>query len=372
MKIGIDASRYKHETATGVEWYSYHIINGLLSEALKREDAEVVLYSREDLNTPKEFEHPRKIRKKVLRARRFWTLWKLSVEMWKRPPDVLFVPSHTLPLIRPKFSVITIHDTAFRYLKKSYSRMQYCYLNWSTKYAVKHASKIIVPSEATKQDLVQFFRCPAYKIVVVPHGFKKPHRVDETEVSENLKNFGLGVDGEVVPFVFFVGRLESKKNLARLVEAFAGFSESHPEWKLVLGGKQGVGFEEISEKVREFGMENKVIMPGYLDENEKAYLYQNCEIFAFPSLYEGFGLPILEAFYYGKPILTSHVSCMPEIAKDAAMYCDPFDPSEITKCLEKLADDKDFADRLVAKGRERLKFFTWEVSVKKTFDVLTK
>lgn len=375
MKIGIDASRYGHETATGVEWYSYHIINGLLGEALKQEDIKVVLYSRESIDIPKEFEHPKRIQKKVLPAKRFWTLCRLSKEMKKNPPDVLFVPSHTLPLKRPRYSVITVHDTAFKYLKKSYSRLQYWYLNWSTKYAVKNASRIIVPSEATKQDLVQFFNCPVHKIVVVPHGFKKPKKVNQHEVSENLKHFGFGSldkDGEHSPYVFFIGRLESKKNLARLVEAFKDFSDSHPDFKLVLAGKRGVGFEEIFAKVRALKIEDRVIMPGYVDENEKAYLYQNCKIFAFPSLYEGFGLPILEAFSYGKPVLTSHVSCMPEVAGDAAVYCDPFDSGDIARCLEKLVNDKDFADDLAKKGLDRLENFSWEKSVKMTFDVLVK
>lgn len=367
MKIGIDASRYGHETATGVEWYSYHIINGLLDEALKQEDIEIVLYSRDPIDIPKEFEHPKRIQKKVLPAKRFWTLCQLSKEMKKNPPDVLFVPSHTLPLKRPRYSVVTIHDTAFKYLKKSYSLLQYRHLNWSTKYAVKNASRIIVPSEATKQDLVQFFNCPIHKIVVIPHGFKKPKKVNQREISENLKHFDLHS-----PYVLFIGRLESKKNLTRLVEAFKDFSDSHPDFKLVLAGKRGVGFDEIFAKVRALKIEDRVIMPGYVDENEKAYLYQNCEIFAFPSLYEGFGLPILEAFSYGKPVLTSHVSCMPEVAGDAAIYCDPFDSGDIARCLEKLVNDKDFADDLAKKGLSRLENFSWEKSVKMTFDVLVK
>ncbi len=370
MKIGIDASRYGHETATGVEWYSYHIINGILKEALKQEDAEVVLYSRNGVDIPKELEHPRKVRQKILPARRLWTLRKLSYEMKKNPPDVLFVPSHTLPLRRPRYSVITIHDTAFKYLRKSYSRFAYWHLNWSTKYAVKHASRIIVPSEATKQDLVQFFKCPVHKIVVVPHGYKKPRKIDTKDVSENLKNFGFGIGAN--DYVFFIGRLESKKNLTRLVEAFKDFSDSRPEWRLVLAGKRGLGFEEILSKIRTLGIESRVIMPGYVDENEKAYLYQNCKIFAFPSLYEGFGLPVLEAFAYKKPVLTSHVSCLPEVAGDAAMYCDPFDSGDIARCLERLANDKEFADNLAQKGHDRLDHFSWEKSVKKTYDVLVK
>lgn len=369
MKIGIDASRYSHETATGVEWYSKHIIDGILSETLKHEDAEVILYSPRDISIPKEFEHPKKIRKKIIKARRFWTLIKLSLEMEKNPPDVLFVPSHILPLARPAYSVVTIHDTAFRYLKKSYSHFQYWYLNWSTKYAVKNASKIIVPSEATKHDLVTLFNCPEDKIVVIPHGFKRNKHLDEDKVSENLKYFGLD---KKRPYIFFVGRLESKKNLSRLIEAFAIFSKDKPEWKLILAGKRGVGFEEIFKTVRKLNISEKVIMPGYVDEQEKAYLYKNSSVFAFPSLYEGFGFPILEAFTYKKPVLTSHVSSMPEVAGDGAIYCDPFDPESIASAMEKLANDKGFAETLISNSQKQLLKFTWELAVKRTFDVLTK
>lgn len=371
MKIGIDASRYSHRYATGVEWYSYQIINGILSEALKHPDVEVLLYSPADVGIPKEFEHPRKIRKMIMPFKRFWTLLRLSWEMRKNPPDVLFVPSHTLPLIRPKFSVITIHDVAFRYLKKSYPKLNYWHLNWSTKYAVKHASKIIVPSEATRRDLIEFFKCPPGKISVVYHGFKKPSRHDGSlaPISENLKFFGFD---KKFPYILFVGRLESKKNLARLVEAFKIFSEHKPHYKLVLAGKQGFEFDEILKKVSKFKLEDKVIMPGYIDEEEKKYLYENCEIFAFPSLYEGFGFPILEAFYYGKPVATSHVSCLPEVAGDAAIYFDPFDVSEIANVLEKLANNADLRNELAEKGKIRLEQFDLKTSIKKTFDILTK
>lgn len=370
MKIGIDASRYTTETATGVEWYSYHIINGLISESLKHENTEITLYSPREINIPKEFEHPRKVIKKILPFKRFWTLIKLSLEMRKNPPDVLFIPSHVLPLIRPDYSVITIHDVAFKYLKKSYSSHQYLYLDWSTKYAVKKAGKIIVPSQATKEDLIKLYNCPPDKIEVVYHGYKLPKKIDINDVPESLKLFGFGKDQ--FPYIFFVGRLESKKNLGNLIEAFKIFTETKPEFRLVLAGKRGIGFEEIFKKVKKLNLEEKVIMPGYIEEIEKTYLYENCSLFAFPSLYEGFGFPILEAFSFNKPVLTSHVSCLPEVAGEAACYVDPFDPEDIARGLEKIISDKDYSKKLIDGGKERLNHFSWEKSVKQTFDVLTK
>ncbi|MDA1060734.1 MAG: glycosyltransferase family 1 protein [bacterium] len=366
MKIGIDASRYTHAQATGVEWYSWHIINSLLK--VIPENDEVNLYSREVIVLPDSI-LPNKCHNVVLPAKRLWTLRSLSREMKSSPPSVLFVPSHTLPLKLPKRSVITVHDVAFRHLKKSYSFFQYHYLNWSTKYACKHATKIIVPSCATADDLRNFFNCPSDKIEVIAHGFDPPRPVDERvfENSEVLKYFEID---ERTKYILFVGRLESKKNLVRLVEAFSVFSKTHDDFKLILAGKRGLGFNKILKTVNRLELMHKVIMPGYITETEKSALYKYCKFFAFPSLYEGFGLPLLEAFHYGKPVLSSNVSSMPEVAGEGALFVDPYDVSAIADALSTLATDDDFVQELVKKGKERLKDFTWEKAAKETLKVI--
>ncbi len=364
MKIGIDASRYADNEATGVEWYSYHIINGLIAEA---KNHDILLYSRRKLRV-------KGAKNRVLPAKRLWTLRALSKEMKVNPPDALFVPSHVLPLTLPKKSVIMIHDVAFKYLRKSYSFFQYHYLNWSTKFAVKHATKILVPSEATGDDLVKFFKCPKKKIEVVPHGFTAPE-VSDKEIDKVMKNseifkyFKITRDSQ---YILFIGRLESKKNLVRLVEAFDDFRKSHPEYRLILAGKRGVGFEDLVKAVNHLKMADAVVMPGYITEEEKAALYKHCKMFAFPSLYEGFGLPILESFHYKKPVMTSHVSCLPEVAGDAAYYVDPYDREVMTAAMERLADDENFAKKLVHLGTERLKSFTWKKAARKTLKIITK
>lgn len=377
MLIGIDASRYSHAQATGVEWYSHHIINGLIEQIDRNEEDKLILYSREPLVFEEKIEeiikHKRaRFENKVLCSKKLWTLWKLSREMELHPPDVLFVPSHVLPLSRPKHSVITIHDVAFKYLKTAYGFWEYKYLNWSTKYAVKHATKIIVPSEATGNDLVRFYNCSPEKIAVIPHGFKAPKAPKKTTGDpfteyEIFRYFKMDKD---TPYILFVGRLESKKNLERLIKAFARFVDGHPDYKLVLAGKRGVGFANIMRTVQELNMTEKVIMMGYVSEDEKDVLMQNCKIFAFPSLYEGFGFPILEAFHFGKPVLTSHVSCLPEVAKDAAHYCDPYDVESIENGLTKLVSDEAYAKELVGKGEERLKDFSWAKAAKLVLSVL--
>ncbi len=376
MKIGIDASRYTQSSATGVEWYSWHIINHLI-ELIAKEDDDVFLYSRHHLIYADQVidlvkKSKGQFQNRVLNARKLWTLLRLSKEMRQNPPDILFVPSHVLPLSRPKISVITIHDTAFRHLRSAYSFFQYWYLIWSTKYAVKHANKIIVPSEATKKDLIEYFACPGRKIEVVYHGFVKPEidegQIDEQfEKSEVFKHFGIT---RKTKFLLFVGRLESKKNLERVVLAFEEFLREHAEFKLVLAGKRGTGFEEIYKIVKEKNLLSSVLMPGYITEEEKAVLMRHCQAFIFPSLYEGFGFPVLEAFYFEKPVLTSKHSSLPEVAGAAAHYVDPYSTEEIAAGMCKLVDDKQYSEKLVLSGQEQLKKFSWEKAAKQTLEII--
>lgn len=283
--------------------------------------------------------------------------------MKKNAPDVLFVPSHTLPLTLPTRSVITIHDVAFKRIRSAYSFAQYHYLNWSTKFAVKKATHIIVPSEATANDLIKFFKCDKEKITVIPHGFTPPENYDEKIFQDSpvLSYFGIGPK---MKYLLFVGRLESKKNLARLVEAFAKFHSTHPDYKLVLAGKRGHGFKAIWGKVKALNLVEQVIMPGYITEEEKSALYAHCQAFVFPSLYEGFGLPILEAFYYSKPVLVSDNSSLPEVAGDAGVYVDAYNVDNIADGL------KEVIKLDGEKGKKLLANFTWDKAAKKTFKVI--
>lgn len=368
MVVGIDASRYGHPEATGVEWYSFHLLNELMPMLGREHNTEIRLYA------PKDFEMkadmPFNVRKRIIPFRRFWTLIRLSAEMLLKPVDMLFVPSHTLPLFAPKKSVITIHDVAFKHLKGSYSPFQMWLLDRSTRKAVKKCWKLIAPSEATKKDLVEFYHCDPEKIVVIPHGAPEVppfQHWTEDELKKFQEQFFMK---QRDLFILYVGRLESKKNLQRLVEAFGRFSVEFPGWRLILAGKRGLGFDEIWKKVIDLKLEKSVFAPGYITEREKAFLLENCRIFAFPSLYEGFGLPVLEAFAHRKPVLTSKTSSLPEVAGNAAFLVNPEKVEEISVGLKRLASDGVLVTQLIGREEDQLKKFSWEKSARATYETL--
>jgi len=343
MIIAIDASRYGHEQSTGVEKYSYEIIRRVYKLA-KENGYDVKLYVREFLSDfPKEDQV-------LIKRKRLWTLIGLSFEILRRKPDVLFVPSHVLPLIRPKKSVIMIHDIAFDRYPEVYTWKQRKYLKWSTKYAVKHATKIITPSHFTAKEIENVYSCPANKIEVVHHG--------ANELAES--NRKPDIDSK---YLLFLGRIEKKKNLKTLIDAF--LSLPLYDLKLVLAGKDGDGAAEIKKPVNE-----RVIFTGYIDEMKKAELLKNAYMFCFVSLYEGFGMPILEAFKAGVPVLASNIEPLREVGGNACYYVEPKSENDIAIGIGEMVRDIGMRERMIELGKERLAEFDWNKSAERTFQIL--
>lgn len=301
---------------------------------------------------------------RIMPFKRLWTKIRFSWEMLWNKPDVLFVPSHVLPYFAPKRSVMTVHDVAFMHLRSSYSWFQFWYLKRETKRAVQNASTIIVPSEATKHDLKRFFRCKDSKIRVIYHGIDaKTLNLDPKFEAEVLENMHLSRSGN---FMLFVGRLEAKKNILRLIKAFLKFRKKYPNWRLILAGTRGDGFNKILKESEKINALEHILMPGYITENEKHVLLKYCDAFVFPSLYEGFGFPILEAYAYRKPVVTSKTASIPEVAGDSCIYVNPNTIDSIEEGLERLViNPPDFAGQ-----KEQLAKFKWEDCIEKTIKVL--
>lgn len=339
--ICIDASRYGDSQATGTERYSFEIINRLFKLATHH-GYKLRLYVREYLpNFPAECQEK-------INCKRLWTLAGLSLQMLRKKPDVLFVPSHVLPLIRAKKNIIMIHDVAFARYPKIYTWRQRFYLNWSTKYAIKHAEKIIVPSELTAEDLRTVFKCPADKIEVIRHGVNELPEFTDEDRQACFKKFGITDN-----YLLFLGRIEHKKNVVRLIRAFISISQ-HLELKLVLGGKPGFGYELIRDIANKCDISDRIIFTDYLTEIEKAVLLKNAFAFVFPSLYEGFGMPVLEAMKACVPVIASDISVLREVGGKACYYVDPLSEEDLARAISEIMKDREMRDRMIKLGREQI------------------
>jgi len=368
MLISIDASRANRYYKTGTEWYSYHLIQNL-----KKVDQEnhYFLYTdkrlRGDLaNLPDNFEE------KLLKwpFKYLWTQGRLSLEMKfsKEKPDVLFVPAHTIPIIHPKKTITTIHDLGFERFPYLYSFWQRKYLKWSARYALKKATKIITVSNFTKNELIKIYQADPKKIEVVYLGYDKGKYClieDREEVNKRLKKYNI-----FRPYLLYVGRLEKKKNVLGLIRAFN--LVKNKDLKLVLVGKFGYGYEEIEEEISKLNLKRRIIQPGWVEEKDIPYLLNGAELFVFPSFYEGFGLPNLEAMACGCPVITSNVASLPEIAGGAALLVNPNNLWEIAQKIERIIGERGVRNELIEKGLERVKNFSWIKCAKETLEVLLK
>lgn len=366
--VGIDASRANRSRKTGVEWYAHHVI-----QALKRivpPEFAVTLYSEEDLRDQLA-DLPRGWHSRALRwpPRRLWTQARLSWEMLVSPPDALFVPAHVLPLVSPKRTIITLHDVAFVEHPEAYRPLGRAYLRLMYAIAVRKA-RILTVSEFSKREIVRLFKADPARVDVahlgVDHDRYRPVPADQAETVARR----YGIKG---PYFLFVGRLERKKNLFGLLAAFRAYKRLHPgDTQLVLIGSRGYGGDEALAAFAGEPAARDVRELGYAAQEDMAALYSGALALVFPSWYEGFGLPVLEAFACRTPVITSNVASLPEIAGDAARYVDPADIDGIAAAMREVVDDRALRERLIAAGAARCAEFTWERTARETWEAIIR
>jgi glycosyltransferase involved in cell wall biosynthesis len=369
MLIGIDASRANKKKKTGVEWYSYHLI-----QQFKKLDQEnqFFLYSNKSLEGDLGV-CPDNFKERVLNwpIPRSWTVGRLSLEMLKKnKPDLLFVPAHTLPLFNPKKAVVTIHDIGFEHFPDAYHWADKFYHKLIIKLIKRSADKIIAVSHFTKKDLVDTYKIDPAKIEVIWNGFDDQKYRPIQGTKELLKEKYNITD----PFVLFVGRIELKKNVPRLVEAFAKYKQKYPEdkHKLVLVGTKGLTFPLVEEQIQNYNIGKEIIFPGWVPDDDLAIFNNAADLFAFPSLFEGFGIPVIEAMACDCPVICSNTTSLPEVAGDAALMFNPEDVNEIVARMEQVLQNETVAESLVIKGEQRCKLFSWKKCAEETLDFLLK
>jgi glycosyltransferase involved in cell wall biosynthesis len=367
MLIGIDASRTTVARRTGTEAYSLALTQALL--ALDTTHRWRLYFNQAPPRH--EWPHGSNVDLRVIPLRRLWTHARLSLEMFDSPPDVLFVPAHVLPLIRPRRSVVTVHDLGYHYFPDAHTRSARAYLKLSTRWNAACASRILVDSRATRDDLVRLYGAPADKIRVVYPGRNEgiQHVADRERIAALMDTLGIGA-----PYILYLGTLQPRKNLARLVDAYgrllANWGEGSQPPALVLAGQRGWLSDDIFRAVERLGLSEQVIFPGYVSDEDLPALLSGARVFAFPSLYEGFGFPVLEAMACHVPVVCANTSSLPEVAGDAAWQVDPLDVDALAAGLHRAWTDNALRRRLVDAGRQQIEKFSWEKCAQQTLSVL--
>ncbi len=358
LRIGIDASRAFVDEKTGIEEYAYQVIKNLRKPLFGQR---VVLYLRPGQAKKIDFKLPKKWETKELFWGRFWTQSGLSLELLFHPVDVLFVPAHTLSFIHPRRSYVTVHGLEFEFLPESYSWQSRFFHRFFIKNSCAWASKVIVVSNKTKSDLITFYKVPEEKVVVIENGFRK-------RFVGNLKEEG---KAKREKFILFIGRLEKRKNVLNIIRSFEVLKGKYGyPGKLYLVGGPGHGYREIKEKIEKSKYRKDIRELGFVSEREKWFYLSEAEIFLFPSLAEGFGIPILEAQSMGVPVVTSDRSPMKDVVADKRVLVNPEDVEEIARVVNRILKDDQLRREIIKAGLDNIKKYSWRRTARRISELL--
>jgi glycosyltransferase involved in cell wall biosynthesis len=347
MIIGVDASRATATRRTGTEAYSLHLVRALLALPSAHRWR---LY----FNQPPPDElvpAGERVERRVLPFPRLWTHVRLAAELVRQRVDVLYVPAHVLPIAFLGPAVVTVHDLGYRMFPEAHPLPSRLYLEWGTRWNARRARTVIADSEATRRDLVAHYGVDPAKIVVAYPGYDESLRPVQEPESLRAVRVRYGIEKD---YFLAMGTLQPRKNLVRLIDAYASLPVgSRPQ--LVLAGKRGWLAEPILARAEEAG----AVVPGFVAEEDKAALLSGATAFLFPSLYEGFGFPALEAMACRTPVICSNTSSLPEVAGEAALLVDPLETAAWTEAMARIQHEPALRAELVERGAARVKRFSW-------------
>jgi glycosyltransferase involved in cell wall biosynthesis len=278
--------------------------------------------------------------------------------------DILHSLHYSFPLCLSKKhkKIVTIHDLTFFIYPKVHTFIKRYYFRMFITLAVKKADRLICVSQSTADDLKRFFPKSTVPIDVAPLAVTDNMIFSDKEIKSTLEKFNLLNTN----FVLFIGTLEPRKNITSIIRAYSEIKKSDSQYKLVLVGKKGWFYNSIFLLIKELGIENDVVFTDFVSIKEKYILLSSSTLFVYPSLYEGFGLPVLEAMSYQKPIITSNISSMPEVAGDSAILIDPNNIDELISAMKALLFNDDLAKQYAERAAVRAKLFTWKQTAELT------
>ena len=363
LRIAIDASRTTIGRPTGTEHYARRLIQSLI-EANRTLDSphRLTLYFR-DLPQASLFPNDAHTLQVVIRWRRAWTHLRFAAELWRTRPDVTFVPAHTLPFVFPGNALVTVHDLGYRHFPEAHPALQRFYLDLTTRFSQSRATLVLADSQATADDLANIYGTPADRIrVLYPGVDPEPLTTDPARVDTVRDKYKL--PGR---YFLFIGTLQPRKNIERMAKAFALWrgESGDNETALVLAGGKGWLYDERWMR----GVDN-VRLTGYIDEADKGPLLAGALALVFPSLYEGFGFPVIEAMICGAPVIASNTSSLPELVGDAGILVDPLSVEQIADSMRRYSDDASLRAQMIERGKRRSIAFTWNASARQLLRVL--
>ena len=364
MKIGIDA-RLVHYQPAGIGQYTVRLAEALA--AIDTENTYVILQSRKD-TTPLVDNAVVRRRSMLTPPHHRFEQWTLPLELHALGLDLLHSPDFIPPFRRPCRSVITVHDLAFlRFpgLMTGESQNYYSQIN----HAVRSANHIIAVSESTKRDLVSLVGADERKITCVYEAAGPQFRpAGAAAITSVRQRYGLMGD-----YLLFVSTIEPRKNIPFLLQAYARMRETWPQGseppRLVLAGHKGWLYESIFAMRDELHLGDAVLCTGGVAVEDLPALYSGARAFVLPSLYEGFGLPVLEAMSCGAPVITSNTSSLPEVAGDAAILVSPQDLYGLAAAMQRLSLDEGLRMQMSVRGAAQAARFSWERAARETLAV---
>lgn len=366
MRIALDATSIPR-TPAGAGVYAIELIRALSARTDHRDGYAVFTRGSwfDDIPVGRKDWRIERVAAATRQQRTMWEQLTLPSELARLGIDVLHSTHHTLPLRGVRAArVVTVHDVTFLRIPERYPRTRRMYMQYSTLLAARVADAIIVPSRAVKDDVARYLRTPMSRVHVVHEAAAADYTPVDAEAARAVA--ARYVQGA---YVISVGSLEPGKNRGRLIRAMRALRDNGIDHHLLVVGQEAWDFEQDYALVRELGMSNRVAFAGYVPREDMPALYSAATAFALPALYEGFGLPVIEAMACGTPVLTSNVSATAEVAGDAALLVDPGSVDDIRHGLWRLLAEPLLRAQLRDAGRARAAEFSWARAADETHDV---
>ena len=363
MRIGVEANAY-YKNIAGTGMYSRNIVN-----IWRKEGKEIFLFVNKRQSIM-DLAKKKNIFTRLLNGIKdiLWMQIILPIVLKKNKIDILFCPAFISPMFSTCPTIVTIHDMSFLRYPETCDRLFGFYLKILLFLTKKRINIFLTDSDFSKKEIHRLLKVPQEKIKIVYAGCDKKFKIIKNlnKIRKVKKQYGINQR-----FILNVGTLEPRKNIITLIMAFDILKKKELiEHKLVLCGGKGWYYDNILRKIRELKIENEIIFTGYVPDDDLPLLYNAAELFVYPSLYEGFGLPVLEAMSCGCPVVTSNVSSLPEIVGNAGILVDPLDVEDLAQTMLKVLKDRDLRKDLVKRGLEQAKVFSWGKAAKETFKLL--